>query len=152
VKPDPHPRITRAVYAALSANPRRLKAEAIAGQLDLNKSTLWRWATQGGIPLHQLLELVKESGDDGPIAAACEEVGGVFLPMRRANGDSETDQQLARTVRECADVVSAVADALVDGRVTPEEAARARRRGTQAMRAIAALIQRVEEQAEKDGG
>lgn len=142
-------RIAESISEAIRSNPRHLKAEAIADRMLVNRATLYKWGTtEAVIPLERLLQLIWITGDTRPIAAVCEAAGGVFIPNPSAIENSAEDVANAKTLREFSEFMTETARSTADGDVTSVEAARIRKEGHEAMRAIAELVRHFEKRAE----
>ena len=134
-------RIRDAVKAAISANPRHLKGEAIALRMGISPSALYSWGEANGkqIPLDRLIQLVLVTGDFRPVIALAEVCGGTFIP-RGAEGGGDCREESIKIVQAFAVLLKDSSDAILDNATSHDELRRIQNDGARAMLATAQLI------------
>ncbi len=106
----------------------------VAECINLSPSTIYKWAespdtgSASGIsnPLDRTLALCNATEDLRIIRWLCEQSGGFFVPNTGDNGEGEVVQQLAPAtslvVKQFADLLSTVAGAASDSKISAKEA------------------------------
>lgn len=143
-----YPRITPILRRLVLHAPNGLPAKAVAGLLGRDYNTLLaevgeRSGHKAGVEL--LLPIMDTTGSCVPLDVMAEAMGGFFVHMPEVEGDCAalTGQCLA-SVREFGNLMTSVADALADGKITEEERRAIAEKGYSAQTAILALLRLVE--------
>ncbi len=106
----------------------------VAEEMRLSPSTVYKWAespdtgSASGIPnpLDRALALIEASGDPRVIRWLCEQTGGFFVENSNPASNKEPLQRLAPAtslvVKKFADLLSTVAEAAADSKISGKEA------------------------------
>ena len=120
----------------------------IANEMPLSPSTVYKWAeapdtgSASGIPnpLDRALSLYNATDDPRVIHWLCEQTGGFYVDNTVATSNGDTPQRLApatsKVVKQFADLLSTVASAASDSKISQREA-RAIRREWEKLKRIA---------------
>ena len=113
--------------------------QQIADHMNLSPSTIYKWAespdtgSASGIsnPLDRALTLYEATEDKRVINWLCEKSGGFFVSNTEADNGASNPQRLAPAtsvvVKQFADLLSTVAEAASDSRISQREAANIRK-------------------------
>ena len=113
---------------------RETSVQHVAEKMNLSPSTVYKWAespdtgSASGIsnPLDRTLNLYNATEDLRIIRWLCEQSGGFFVTNTEDNGDGEVIQHLApatsQVVKQFADLLSTVAGAASDSKISKREA------------------------------
>ncbi|MDL2279045.1 transcriptional regulator [Desulfovibrio sp. OttesenSCG-928-G11] len=101
-------------------------------------------------PLHKLgadkiLPMIDVMDSDYPVEWLAEQRSGVFVRLPKVTGSLKSaEQQCFRTIKEFADVVQTVGQALADGKVNPDELAKTRKETWESIQAHLMLLKIIE--------
>ena len=113
--------------------------QQLADHMNLSPSTIYKWAespdtgSASGIsnPLDRALSLYEATEDERVINWLCEKSGGFFVSNTEADNGATNSQRLAPAtsvvVKQFADLLSTVAEAASDSRISQREAANIRK-------------------------
>lgn len=126
---------------------------ALAQRMGMAQSSLLNMANpnsaEPGWPMKRFRQVVAITGDVRPVQALCEEAGGVFVPLPRAEvGEDELMLGVARAGKEFGDVCATMTNALRDHRVTPKELGDFHREVMENIRVLFELDQLMQRRAE----
>jgi hypothetical protein len=109
-----------------------MSANTLQHKLSLTNST-------HHLTLREAIALQHISGDKRIVQAMCGALGGVFVDME-ADSSHTTMEQVMRMAKEFGEVLGAVNDAVVDGRVTPNEMHRCERQAAELIGALNGVL------------
>jgi len=143
------------LYKTLHRNAKPLKA--IADELGVSESYLYRSAlpdledsetgTGCRFPLKQLIPLIRATGDYSTLDHIENALGRVAIPLpRHGSRLSDICRLTMKSVQEFGDLVSEVGKTMEDDRITDMERSQIVKEGYEALQAITALIDAIEEQ------
>ena len=127
--------------------------QIIARDMNLSPSTVYKWAeapdtgSASGIPnpLDRALSLYKATGDPRLIHWLCEQTGGFYVGNTVPAEKGKTPQRLApatsKVVKQFADLLSTVASAASDSKITEREARSIRREWEKLKRVAEGYVQ-----------
>jgi RNA polymerase-binding transcription factor DksA len=113
---------------------RETSVQCVAESINLSPSTVYKWAespdtgSASGIsnPLDRTLALYRATGDLRIVRWLCEQSGGFFVENSEALDNGEQTQRLApatsQVVKQFADLLSTVAGAASDSKISTREA------------------------------
>ena len=113
---------------------RETSVQCVAESINLSPSTVYKWAespdtgSASGIsnPLDRTLALYRATGDPRVIHWLCEQTGGFYVGNAVAASNGDTPQRLApatsKVVKQFADLLSTVAGAASDSKISKREA------------------------------
>ena len=113
---------------------RETSVQCVAESINLSPSTVYKWAespdtgSASGIsnPLDRTLALYRATGDLRIVRWLCEQSGGFFVENSEALDNGEQTQRLApatsQVVKQFADLLSTVAGAASDSKISTKEA------------------------------
>lgn len=142
------PSLTAVLHEDFKNPPSGLPGYTIAELLPRNYHTLM--SELGRQPGHKLgadlvLPLMQKTGSIRALEFLAREMGGEFVPLPgKALGMRRATNQCIVTIKAFADLMGASSEALLDGRVTPEECTRVTKEGHEALQAILALMKAME--------
>ena len=136
--------ITRALQRAVRDFPHGTKA--LAAALDMSPTTLLHkvsptYPTQFCSP-EEMLEIMRETGDTGPLVALADAVGCMVLPLPAlsADGSDECTRKLLDAVKEFSDFTQAMVESVEKDGINDNELQRLETEGAQAIAAIQKLM------------
>ncbi len=114
-------RINLAIRQALESNPAGETPKSIAAKAGMSASYLYSLAEAGeAVPMARMIQLYSITGDSRPVDALCRVCGGVYVPEPQADAQ-RCDTALLKAIKENSDFVQAVAQAMLDNRVSITE-------------------------------
>ena len=131
--------------------------QIVANEMHLSPSTVYKWAeapdpgSASGIPnpLDRALSLYNATDDPRVIHWLCEQTGGVYVGNAVAASNGNTPQRLApatsKVVKQFADLLSTVASAASDSKISQREARAIRREWEKLKRIAEGYVQCCEE-------
>lgn len=144
-----YPPLSPILHKLVMRAPSGIDAQTIARMLG------WKYPTMmselSGQPGHKLgvdklLPLMDVTGSDTPMHFLARELGGAYITLPAyQEGDDPVQQQCLVAVKEFGELIAACAEALADNDLKPDERAKIRREGHEAVTAIMALLQAVED-------
>lgn len=130
----------------------------IAGQMNLSSSTVYKWAespdtgSASGIsnPLDRAQSLILAADDPRLLRWLCEQSGGFFVKNSDPSTDNTTSPQTlapatSKVVKQFADLLSTVAEAAADSKISAKEATNIRREWERLKRAAEGYVKCCEE-------
>ncbi|MBA4341166.1 MAG: hypothetical protein C0423_03315 [Methylibium sp.] len=136
--------ITRSLQRAVRDFPHGTKA--LAAALDMSPTTLSHkvsptYPTQFCSP-EEMLEIMRETGDNGPLVALADAVGCMVLPLPAlsADGTDECTRKLLDAVKEFSDFTQATAESAAEDGISDNELQRIEAEGAQAIASIQKLM------------
>lgn len=128
-------------YEVIRAAADRVGVKALAAELRLSAALVYKWCQEwdpddpdgGGArnPLDRVSDMIRVTGDAGPIRWLCAEAGGYFVPNPEVRqGARQTDLILTtqKVVSAFSDLLEEVSRSIQnDGEIMPDEAARIRK-------------------------
>lgn len=125
--------------------PNGLKTEQVAERLGKPYSTLMN-ELNPAIESHKfsatlLIPLMQAVGSDTPAHYIAGAMGGVFLPLPKAEGGCNAVQEQALvTVKEFGEFIAEISASLLDGNLSDSDKSRIRKEGYEVLQAISALM------------
>ena len=116
---------------------KQTSAKQISADLGLSLSLVYKWAevpsqdagSGASNPLDRIDQLLKSTGDKRIAQWVCERAGGFFIANPEATPQPQSLIPVTNEiVREFADLLTVIAAASADSKVTPDEAKQIRRR------------------------
>lgn len=148
--------IAAVCHEAVKRAPSGLSAEAVADLIGVRYKTLMSDLSRhdGHKPDMDLLpHIISATGSDAPLRALARECGCLFVRVPEAAECAHPlTLQLVDTVKEFGDLMSAMGEALADGRIEQAEARRIARDGHDVMAAVVAVIRLAERAADTEEG
>jgi hypothetical protein len=131
---------------------KRVSAKQVAGELGLSLSLVYKWAeppsegSGAANPLDRIDSIIKLTGDTVMAQWVCERSGGFFIknPEPKAH-PYELIPATNNIVQEFADLLSVISTAVSDGKISPEESERIRRRWEQLKSVTEGFVRAAEE-------
>ena len=130
----------------------------IADQMNLSSSTVYKWAespdtgSASGIsnPLDRAQSLILAANDPRLLRWLCEQSGGFFVENSAPSTDNTTSPQTlapatSKVVKQFADLLSTVAEAAADSKISAKEAATIRQEWERLKRAAEGYVKCCEE-------
>lgn len=149
-----YPSLTAVLQVAVKRAPNGLSAEQIADLVGRRYTTLLNELAQQ--PGHKLgadlvLPLMDATGSFKPMHFLARQMGGVFVRLPLVDAPvAEATQQTIAAMRDFSELLTAVAEALKDGRVTLGELELIGAKGDKAVRAILTLTREMERLQERE--
>jgi hypothetical protein len=141
-------RINLAISQILDGNPAGQAPKEIARQAGMSLSYLHSLAEAGeSVPLARMDQIYSITGDTRHIDALCRRCDGIYLPVKDLGKPTTNKNELIKAVKESSDFIQAAADALLDGRVTPDEFVKIEREAMYLHKAVARFVALARESA-----
>ena len=143
-----YPSLTAVLQISVKRAPNGLSSEQIADRVERRYPTLMsELSGQAGHKLGAdlVLPIMEASGSTDALDFLCREMGGTFVRLPLVDTPvAEASQQTIAAMHDFAELLTAVTDALQDGRVTLGELELIGAKGDKAVRGILTLLRELE--------